>query len=107
MIIAGHFRQRIIVYPIGPGSQPGRLLTNWICQMAVPDDVPPREDWNRRVRRETGLAAFPEWRFPWLDLPALIALTPHIYAVPLGDHDPVARPSLRPRHCVLDAPLPF
>ena len=89
MIIAGHFRQRIIVYPIGPGSQPGRLLTNWICQMAVPDDVPPREDWNRRVRRETVLAAFAEWRFPWLDLPALIARTPDIYEFPLVDRDPV------------------
>jgi 2-polyprenyl-6-methoxyphenol hydroxylase-like FAD-dependent oxidoreductase len=89
MIIAGHFRQRIIVYPIGPGAQPGRLLTNWICQMAVPDDMPPREDWNRRVRRETVLAAFAEWRFPWLDLPALIARTLDIYEYPLVDRDPV------------------
>jgi 2-polyprenyl-6-methoxyphenol hydroxylase-like FAD-dependent oxidoreductase len=89
MIIAGHFRQRIIVYPIGPGSQPGRLLTNWICQMAVPDDMPPREDWNRRVRGETVLAAFADWRFPWLDLPALIARTPDIYEFPLVDRDPV------------------
>ena len=32
MIIAGHFHQRIIVYPIGPGSTPGSLRTNWICQ---------------------------------------------------------------------------
>ena len=53
MIIAGHLRQRIIVYPIGPGAQRGRLLTNWICQMAVPDDAPPREDWNRRAAKET------------------------------------------------------
>src|SRR5260370_1661400 len=89
MIIAGHFRQRIIVHPSGPGSQPGRLLTHWMCQVAVPDDGPPREDWNRRVRRETVLAAFAEWRFPWLDLPALIARTPDIYEFPLVDRDPV------------------
>jgi 2-polyprenyl-6-methoxyphenol hydroxylase-like FAD-dependent oxidoreductase len=89
MIIAGHFRQRIIVYPIGPGAQPGRLLTNWICQMAVPDNVQSREDWNRRVERETVLAPFGQWRFSWLDMPALIARTPEIYEFPLVDRDPV------------------
>lgn len=89
MIIAGHFRQRIIVYPIGPGAQPRRLLTNWICQMAVPDNVQPREDWNLRAERETVLAAFGQWHFPWLDMPALIARTPEIYEFPLVDRDPV------------------
>jgi 2-polyprenyl-6-methoxyphenol hydroxylase-like FAD-dependent oxidoreductase len=91
MIIAGHFRQRIIVYPIGPGSKPGQLLTNWICQMAVPDEAPPHEDWNRRVRGETPLAAFDQWRLPWLDMPTLIARTPDIYEFPLVDRDPVDR----------------
>jgi len=72
MAIAGHFDQRIIVYPIASGDSKGRLLTNWICQMAVPDDAPPREDWNRRVSKERILAAFDKWHFPWLDMPALI-----------------------------------
>jgi 2-polyprenyl-6-methoxyphenol hydroxylase-like FAD-dependent oxidoreductase len=89
MIIAGHFRQRIIVYPMGPGSRPGRLLTNWICQLAVPDAAPPREDWNQRVTTEKVLAAFREWRFPWLDMPALIDRTPDVYEFPLVDRDPV------------------
>lgn len=90
MIIAGHLRQRIIVYPIARGAQPGQLLTNWICQMEVPgDDAPPHEDWNRRVARKTVLAAFDQWRFPWLDMPALIARTPDIYEFPLVDRDPV------------------
>ena len=89
MIIAGHFRQRIIVYPIGPGAHSGQLLTNWICQMAMPDDVQPREDWNRRVAREAVLAAFDQWRFPWLDMPALIERTLAIYEFPLVDRDPV------------------
>ncbi len=91
MIIAGHLRQRIIVYPIGPGAQPGQLLTNWICQMEVQNDAPPHEDWNRRVARETVLAAFDQWRFPWLDMPSLIARTSDIYEFPLVDRDPVDR----------------
>jgi 2-polyprenyl-6-methoxyphenol hydroxylase-like FAD-dependent oxidoreductase len=89
MVIAGHFRQRVILYPIGPGSKPGRLLTNWLCQIAVPDDAPPREDWNRRVAQETVLAEFGRWRFPWLDLPALIERTAEIFEFPLVDRDPV------------------
>jgi 5-methylphenazine-1-carboxylate 1-monooxygenase len=89
MIIAGHFHQRIIVYPVGRGAKPRQLLTNWICQMSVPGAAPPREDWNRRVSKEQVLAAFGAWRFPWLDLPALIERTPDIYEFPLVDRDPV------------------
>jgi len=89
MAIAGHFDQRIIVYPIASGDSKGRLLTNWICQMAVRDDAPPREDWNRRVSKVRILAAFDKWHFPWLDMPALIRQTPEIYEFPLVDRDPV------------------
>jgi 5-methylphenazine-1-carboxylate 1-monooxygenase len=89
MIIAGHFNQRIIVYPIARGDGEGQLLTNWICQMAVPHDAPVREDWNRTVPRQQVLRTFDKWRFPWLDLPALIRRTTQIYEFPLIDRDPV------------------
>ena len=89
MIIAGHFDQRIVVYPIAVGAQPGQVLTNWICQMSVPNTAMAREDWNRRVSQERVLAAFDQWRFPWLDMPALIRRTLEIYEFPLVDRDPV------------------
>lgn len=88
MIIAGHFRQRVIAYPMGRAPD-GRLLTNWICQAAVNDTAAGREDWNRRVTKEKVLAAFAGWRFPWLDLPGLIEQTSDIYAFPLVDRDPL------------------
>jgi 5-methylphenazine-1-carboxylate 1-monooxygenase len=88
MVIAGHFHQRIIVYPIGRRTG-GRILTNWICQMTVTDQAPPREDWNRRVAKQTVLAAFGRWRFPWLNLPELIEQSHQIYEFPLVDRDPV------------------
>jgi hypothetical protein len=44
----------------------------------VAAQVTPREDWNRRVAKEDVLAAFGLWKFPWLDLPALIDQAPHI-----------------------------
>jgi 2-polyprenyl-6-methoxyphenol hydroxylase-like FAD-dependent oxidoreductase len=89
MIIAGHFDQRIVVYPIAAGTKPGQVMTNWICQMSVPDTAMAREDWNHRVSQERVLAAFDHWRFPWLDMPALICRTPEIYEFPLVDRDPV------------------
>jgi 2-polyprenyl-6-methoxyphenol hydroxylase-like FAD-dependent oxidoreductase len=89
MVIAGHFHQRVIAYPIGPGSTHGHLLTNWICQTSVSSNAPSREDWNRRVPREKVLAAFGQWRFPWLDMSALIEAASDIYEFPLVDRDPV------------------
>ena len=89
MVIAGHFHQRIIAYPVARAAG-GKLLTNWICQMTVPDEAPPREDWNRRITKDKVLAAFGGWRFPWLDLPALIEQSPDIFEFPLVDRDPVS-----------------
>ena len=89
MIVAGHFNQRVVVYPIGKSAKQGQLLTNWICQMTVTDSAPPREDWNRLVSSERILEGFDSWRFPWLDMPALIRRTPEIYEFPLVDRNPV------------------
>jgi 5-methylphenazine-1-carboxylate 1-monooxygenase len=58
MIIAGHFHQRIVVYPMGGGTQRGRLLTNWVCQKSVAGSAPGREDWNRQTSKEEVLADF-------------------------------------------------
>jgi 2-polyprenyl-6-methoxyphenol hydroxylase-like FAD-dependent oxidoreductase len=90
MIIAGHYHQRIVAYPIARSPNPGRTLTNWICHTTVPDEhaLPP-EDWNRRVSKEKVLAAFGGWRFRWLEMPELIEKTPEIYEFPLVDRDPV------------------
>jgi 2-polyprenyl-6-methoxyphenol hydroxylase-like FAD-dependent oxidoreductase len=90
MIIAGHFHQRVIAYPIGRAATSGKLLTNWIGQMTVPQAAPPREDWNRLVSKEKVCAAFAAWRFPWLDMHSLIEQSPEIYEFPLVDRDPVA-----------------
>jgi 5-methylphenazine-1-carboxylate 1-monooxygenase len=90
MIIAGHFHQRIVVYPVGKAASCGKLLTNLVCQMTVQNAAPPREDWNRRVAKEKVLEAFGGWRFPWLDTQALIEQSPDFYEFPLVDRDPVS-----------------
>jgi 5-methylphenazine-1-carboxylate 1-monooxygenase len=89
MVVAGHFDQRIIAYPIGRSTKEGRLLTNWVCQMAVTEQAPSREDWNRWTSKERVLTAFGKWSFPWLDVPDLINRAPEILEFPLVDRDPV------------------
>jgi 5-methylphenazine-1-carboxylate 1-monooxygenase len=89
VILAGHFNQRVIAYPIAPGRDQGQLLTNWICQQRVADYRPPRQHWNRKVGRERVLAAFDGWRFAWFDLPELIRRSAEIYEFPLVDRDPL------------------
>jgi len=88
MIVAGHFHQRIVVYPIAKATR-GKLLTNWICQMTVPGQAPLTENWNRRVEKEKVLTAFERWRFAWLDLTTLVERSHDIYEFPLVDRDPV------------------
>jgi 2-polyprenyl-6-methoxyphenol hydroxylase-like FAD-dependent oxidoreductase len=88
MIIAGHFHRRVIAYPMR-GAAGGRQVINWICQTAVDDAAAVAEDWNRRVTADQVLAAFAGWRFPWLDLPSLIARTADIFEFPLVDRDPL------------------
>jgi 5-methylphenazine-1-carboxylate 1-monooxygenase len=90
MIIAGHFHQRIVAYPMAPAKN-GKLLTNWIAQMSVDTKAPPREDWNRKVDKERFIAAFRDWRFDWLDFPRLVEETAEIFEFPLVDRHPVER----------------
>ena len=90
MAIAGHFHQRIVAYPIAPAAN-GKLLTNWIAQMTVDTQAPPREDWNRQVDKSRFIDAFRDWRFDWLDFPKLADETAEIFEFPLVDRHPVER----------------
>jgi 2-polyprenyl-6-methoxyphenol hydroxylase-like FAD-dependent oxidoreductase len=89
--IAGHLHKRIVAYPMAREPTSNKLLTNWICQMTVPETSFPREDWSRRVSKEKVLASFSAWRFPWLALPELIEQTSEIFEFPLMDRDPLPR----------------
>ncbi len=92
MVVAGHLHQRVIAYPIGaaPGGG-GKLLTNWIAQMTVANEAPPREDWNRKVGKERFFDHFRDWKFPFLDFPRLIDETDEIFEFPLVDRNPVEK----------------
>jgi 2-polyprenyl-6-methoxyphenol hydroxylase-like FAD-dependent oxidoreductase len=94
MIIAGGMGEKAVIYPIGPGSKPGRSLMNWAILSKISDGrTPPprREDWSR-----PGIAAelFPHldsFSLPQIDIKALITATERFWEYPMCDRDPLPR----------------
>jgi 2-polyprenyl-6-methoxyphenol hydroxylase-like FAD-dependent oxidoreductase len=91
MIQAGHADQKFVCYPISRQlAVAGRARINWIAELSVAHDTPPRQDWSRRVDASIFREPFAGWRFDWLDVPALIDATDAIYEYPMADRDPLA-----------------
>ena len=90
IVKAGYKDQKFIVYPIA--KAPGGVLINWICNIRQPAAARlAREDWNRPGRLEDFLPKFGHWKFPFLDVPALIRGAAAVYEFPMVDRDPVQR----------------
>lgn len=90
MIMAGHQEQKFVCYPISePLRRQGRSLINWIAELQVGDQAPPRADWNRRVDKSVFLDRFATWKWDWIDVPAIIDGAAAVYEFPLVDKDPL------------------
>ena len=93
MVQAGHHNQKFVCYPISRvHADRGESLINWICDMHMGDSAMlPREDWNRPGKLEDFLPKFADWKFEWLDVPAVIKAAHAIYEFPMVDRDPLPR----------------
>lgn len=84
MVWAGHSAQKFVCYPIGANQ------LNWICDLKVNDPAMlKREDWNRPGVLEDFLPRYETWRFPFLDVPAIIRAASAIHEFPMVDRDPL------------------
>lgn len=87
----GTHRQRMVIYPISaPDPASGLCLTNWIAEITV-DDPGAREatGWFRPVPPAAVVPHFADWRYDWLDVPAMISGADIAYENPMIDRDPV------------------
>lgn len=98
MVQAGHSRAKFVVYPIEPPRADGLQLINWICDRRLRDDgiggtltAPSREDWSRTGSLADLLPTFGDWRFAWLDVPAVIGGATQLLEWPMVDRDPLPR----------------
>jgi 2-polyprenyl-6-methoxyphenol hydroxylase-like FAD-dependent oxidoreductase len=81
---------KMVIYPIrGDIDGRGTQLVNWVAELQCAEPV--QRDWNGRGRLDDFLPAFAEWRFDWLDVPAMIRATETVLAYPMVDQDPLAR----------------
>ena len=81
---------KIVIYPIvddvdGSGNQ----LINWVAE--IKQQAYEKNDWNKRGDPEDFIPIYADWRFDWLDVPALIRGADAVLEYPMVDKDPVDR----------------
>jgi 5-methylphenazine-1-carboxylate 1-monooxygenase len=88
MIMAGYQDCKFVAYPLEPQGEDGLQTINWIAELTVAK-MPERENWNKEGDRADFADRFADWRFDWLDVPALIAGAERVFEFPLVDRDPL------------------
>jgi 5-methylphenazine-1-carboxylate 1-monooxygenase len=92
MIIAGHWNQEAVIYPVSrKAARRGRSLINWVAMLRADGEPRHRGDWSHEGRLEDFLPRFADWKFGLIDLPALFRATQRILEYPMVDRDPVDR----------------
>lgn len=92
MFMAGYQDVKFVAYPISKKHfDEGRSLINWIAELTIPGDTPPRQDWNQEVSPSRFDRHFASWTWPWIDIPKLIRGATAIFEFPLVDRDPLPR----------------
>ena len=90
MIMAGHEFQKFVAYPLTAPGEDGKALINFIAERKFdPGHDWRREDWNRPGDPADFLPQFEDWRFDWLDVPAMIRAADALYEYPMVDRDPL------------------
>jgi 2-polyprenyl-6-methoxyphenol hydroxylase-like FAD-dependent oxidoreductase len=91
MVIAGHHSRKAVIYPISrEAADRGRSLVNWVAEIRVGEGEQfDRADWNRPGKVDEFVAAFEDWTFDFLDVPALFRATDKIFVYPMVDRDPL------------------
>jgi 2-polyprenyl-6-methoxyphenol hydroxylase-like FAD-dependent oxidoreductase len=81
---------KIVIYPIidardGEDTQ----LINWMAE--IQGGSTDKNDWNKGGRLADFFPIYKDWRFPWLDVAALIENAEQILEYPMVDKDPISR----------------
>ncbi len=81
---------KIVIYPIidqvdGDGNQ----LINWMAE--IKQETHGKNDWNKSGDLADFFHLYKDWRFPWLDVAAMIKSADQILEYPMVDKDPVGQ----------------
>ncbi|QIO36919.1 flavin-dependent oxidoreductase [Bradyrhizobium sp. 1(2017)] len=79
---------KMVIYPIRDNVDgKGRQLVNWVAELETP--IHAERDWNRKASVDDFIGAFKDWKFDWLDVPALIRGADSVLEFPMVDQDPL------------------
>ena len=88
----GTHRHRMVIYPISAPDADGMALINWIAEVTMDSaEGWQQEGWFREVALEEFAHHFEDFRYDWLDVPAMLAAADCAYENPMIDRDPVDR----------------
>lgn len=88
MIMSGDEEQKFVAYPLAGADDDGRVRVNFIAERRA-DGSSENADWNREVDIAPVAGLFADWRFDWLDVPAVISAAEQLFEYPMVDLDPV------------------
>jgi 2-polyprenyl-6-methoxyphenol hydroxylase-like FAD-dependent oxidoreductase len=81
---------KLVVYPIANNVDgKGNQLINWTGEIRQAGAA--MNDWNQPGQLEDFIGLYQDWRFDWLDVPALLRASQEILEYPMVDKDPVPR----------------
>ncbi|WP_300530406.1 flavin-dependent oxidoreductase [uncultured Mameliella sp.] len=86
----GTHRHRMVIYPISAPDENGLAEINWIAERTLGED----EDWTetgwfREVPIDSFVHHFDQFRYDWLDVPAMIRGASRAFENPMIDRDPI------------------
>ena len=87
----GTHAHRMVIYPIShPDPDTGLSLINWIAEVTHDDpDAYQNMGWYRQTSVDDFIHHFEDWKYDWLDVPALIRGSDIAYENPMIDRDPI------------------
>lgn len=87
----GTHRHRMVIYPISGVDADGTALINWIAEVTMDNsDGWQNEGWFSEVPIDSFAHHFDDFRYDWLDVPAMLRQADCAYMNPMIDRDPVS-----------------
>ena len=86
----GTHRQRMVIYPISHPAEDGLATINWIAEVTVDNASGWQSDsWFKPVTIEDFVHHFENFRYDWLDVPAMLRHADVAFENPMIDRDPI------------------
>lgn len=86
----GTHQHRMVIYPISAPDVNGEALINWIAEVTMDNEQGWQHDgWFREVPLTEFAHHFDDFRYDWLDVPAMLSRTDCAFENPMIDRDPV------------------